>query len=248
MGVVGRTTLSDQVADAVIALIQARGLREGEALPPTSELAQEFDVSRPVVREALAELAGRGLLKRQQGREGVFTLPGSRQLSQLLALRLAHRHIALTDLQEFRETVEVGAARLAAQRVASGELDGQRLRECLQALEGARGEAAMHEADLALHQAVAEASGNDVFVLVLDSLTPLLRESRATAWAGYVRTGGDTRRAVALHTDLVDRVLAGDPDGAAEAMARDLADTRSAIAVVTSPTGHHEPGAPVAPR
>lgn len=239
MGVIGRATLSDRVADAVIALIQARGLREGEALPPTAELAEEFDVSRPVVREALAELAGRGLLKRQQGREGIFTLPGSRQLSELLALRLAHRHIALTDLHEFRETVEVGAARLAAQRVAAGAPDDHRLRERLHALAAAGTEEAMHEADLALHHAIARASGNDVFVLVLDSLAPLLRESRATVWSGYVRAGGDTRRAVDLHTDLVDRVLAGDPEGAAEAMVRDLADTRSAIAVAMSPD---EPG------
>ena len=64
-----RRSLADQVADALIDLILKEGLQEGDSLPSTAELSERFGVSRTVVREALAALAGRGILSRSQGRE-----------------------------------------------------------------------------------------------------------------------------------------------------------------------------------
>ena len=65
--ILSRRTFTDQVAEAILELIRDRGLRDGDTLPPAAGMAERFGVSRPVLREALADLAGRGLSERQQG-------------------------------------------------------------------------------------------------------------------------------------------------------------------------------------
>ena len=162
--VTSRRTLSDQVTEAVLRLIIQRGLTEGDSLPATSELAENFDVSRTVVREALAELSGRGLLKRQQGREGVFSLPGSQELENLLAARLEHDTIDRLDLHEFRSLIEIGSARLAAANATPSDIAN--LRRCLNDLISSSSEGEHQGADLAFHQAIADASHNPLFGLV----------------------------------------------------------------------------------
>jgi GntR family transcriptional regulator, transcriptional repressor for pyruvate dehydrogenase complex len=228
MGVspVERESLTDKVAAAIIAVVQERKLKEGDALPPTADLAAEFDVSRTVVREALAELAGRGLVKRQQGREGVWTVPGSGEIRSVLAHRIEHENIDVSDLHEFREALEVRASALAA-RSADGD-DVEQIESALKALQEAD-EEAIHGADVAFHRAVAQASHNPLFPLVLDALEPLLRESRALAWEGWRAAGGALER-VDAHVAIAQAIRARDEDAAAAAMREDLAETRNALA------------------
>ena len=64
-------TLSDQVAQALLARIESGQLKPGEKLPPEAVLAPEFGVSRTVVREAISRLKHGGLLGSRQG-SGVF--------------------------------------------------------------------------------------------------------------------------------------------------------------------------------
>lgn len=225
--VISRKTLSDQVTEAILRLIVQRGLVEGDSLPATAELAESFDVSRTVVREALAELSGRGLLKRQQGREGVFSLPGSQELENLLAARLEHDTIDRLHLHGFRLLVEVGAARLAATNATP--TDVARLRGCLRDLSVASDEVEIQRADLAFHQAVASASHNPLFALVLSALTPLLSESRIEAWNSYIDSGGQPSVAIERHEAIVELIASADEDGAAEAMKADLEDSRVAL-------------------
>lgn len=230
---VSRESLTDRVVDALVALIEARGLREGDNIPPSAELADIFGVSRTVVREALAELAGRGLLLRRQGREGVFTLPGGPQLAELLGRRLAHKHVTHAELQEFREVVELAAARLAAERATNDDI--AELQQRLDALHAAEAENDLHEADVAFHRAVATASHNSMFVLVLDGLAPVLRDARSAAWRGWIKAGRDREGALAHHGDIVAQIAAHDEGGAAEAMARDLNDARTGLMEADAP-------------
>src|SRR5687767_2625736 len=98
-----RRSLADQAADAVLELILGGDLSHGDSLPSTAELAKRFDVSVVVVREALASLAGRGILERRQGREPVVSLPGPDVLSSILRVRARHDDISVDDFQECRE-------------------------------------------------------------------------------------------------------------------------------------------------
>src|SRR6201997_5812412 len=56
-----------KVAAAIGERIVSRSLREGERLPPETELARQFGVNRSTIREALRELESGGLVKRRPG-------------------------------------------------------------------------------------------------------------------------------------------------------------------------------------
>jgi GntR family transcriptional regulator, transcriptional repressor for pyruvate dehydrogenase complex len=158
--------LSDEVYEAVLTDIVQRRYPEGTKLPTETTLAQEFKVSRPVVREALARLRDDGLIEPRQG-AGSFVLkrPGS------ALLRFAPIG-SIADIQrcfEFRITVEPNAARLAAVRRDDKGLDT--IKAALEALDEAITLGTVDVAsDFAFHKAVAEASGNSYFTTTLHSL------------------------------------------------------------------------------
>ena len=224
--ILSRRTFTDQVAEAILELIRDRGLRDGDTLPPTAGMAERFGVSRPVLREALADLAGRGLIERQQGRESIVRLPGAEQIARLLDYQVEQTDISDVQLHELREALEVRSARLAA--VNATKDDMAELEQRLTALrEAALDVEASLDADVAIHRAVARASGNPLFALILDALGPLLLSSRRHAWKSYVSLGGDYEQVIAWHAEIVQAILAQDPDAADAAMASDLQSARA---------------------
>lgn len=222
-----RVSLADMAVDALIRLIEERGLKENDALPATAELAEALDVSRTVVREAIAELAGQGLLQRRQGRETLVTLPDSTQLERLLRFRFAVQGADFASLQEYREVVEVGAARLAAERATPEDIDA--LRERLVALQSARTHDSRHEADQLFHRAIAIAAHNDMVLLTIDGITPLLFQLRQHAWSGWERSGRGVEPIVEAHATILERIEAHDVDGAARAMTEHLTQAREGL-------------------
>lgn len=206
-----------------MAMIVEQRLAPGEPLPSTGDLAEQFNVSRTVVREALAELAGRGMIERSQGRESVVSSPGPEQFQELLRFRVDREGIDPTAIMEFRQTMEVEAARLAATRRTAPDLDA--MQASWDRLSSARTEAEFHEADILFHRAVAAASGNPLILLVLDSLVELLRDVRRRAYRGRKKQGKALDQVVADHRHVLDAIRGGDAAGAAEAMAHHLSGT-----------------------
>ncbi|MET0695625.1 MAG: FCD domain-containing protein [Propionibacteriaceae bacterium] len=221
-----RVPLTDVVSRQLQDLLRDEGLTEGDSIPPTGELATRFNVSRTVVREALAELTGRGLLRRQQGREGTVAVPGGDHLHKVFQSRIAVEDIRFDQLQDFREVLEVGAARMAARHATLSDI--AKLSDLLHAMRTAVDDEAMLAVDVDFHRAIANAA-NPLFGLVLDGLSPLLMESRLAVWAAYVKHGGDVDVAISHHVALRDRIAERDEDGAAAAMHRDLDDTRHGL-------------------
>lgn len=222
-----RRSLADQVADALVDLILEEGLHEGDSLPSTAELSERFGVSRTVVREALAALAGRGILTRSQGRECVVATPGSDELHRLLRFRIRRDEVSLTDILDTRLALEVMSARLAAANAT--EADRVEIQHQLEALAAARKEPAYHEADIALHRAIAVASGNHLLVLILDALVDFLREVRVQATKARKSRGESLEPVIEQHRRIVQAIDARDADGAAGAMRDHLDRTRAEL-------------------
>lgn len=76
-----RSNLADHVADAIWDLAGRQRLRVGDSLPPVIHLSDEFQVSRAVVRDALEQLASRGVIERQQARRWVLAVAPARRRS-----------------------------------------------------------------------------------------------------------------------------------------------------------------------
>lgn len=215
--------MASETANRILALIGERNLRVGDSIPPTGEMVELFGVSRPVIREAIAELAGRGLVNRGQGREGTVTAPGAAEVASLLNSRTALMDVSYAQLQDFRELVETGAARLAARDCDT--LDIARLSDVISMMRAARTDEEMLRVDLLFHQAVADIA-SPLLGPMLEGLGPLLAEARTQVWHVYIHGGGDVQQAIDRHVAIRDAIASRDSDAAAAAMRADLADTR----------------------
>src|SRR5215216_1897830 len=111
-----RETLAEQAARNLIAFIEAHDLKPGKLLPPESQLAADFGVSRPIIREALKSLEGKGIVEVVSGK-GAFVKPLDSQSLQLFFQRSVRiEREAIIDLMELRKGIEVQSAAFAAQR------------------------------------------------------------------------------------------------------------------------------------
>ena len=153
--------LADTIAQQLEQRILEGSLKPGDRLPPEREFALELGVSRPSLREAMQKLVSKGLLSTRHGGgtfvtdqlEAHFVDPWQ---DMLKSQPLLHR-----DLLEFRQMLETQAATLAAERAT--DIDIQRLDAAYAALDAAytQGDlSACVGADVAFHQAIAEASHN----------------------------------------------------------------------------------------
>jgi GntR family transcriptional regulator, transcriptional repressor for pyruvate dehydrogenase complex len=218
-----RQSLADQVADAVLAMIVEQQISPGESLPSTGDLAERFSVSRTVIREALADLAGRGMIERSQGRESIVSSPGPEQLQELLRFRVQREGIDSEAIMEFRQSMEVQAAGLAAVRRTDTQIDA--IRMAWDQLSAAKTETEFHDADIAFHTAVAAASGNPLISLVLDALVDLLRDVRKRSYRGRRKKGTSLEAVIADHRAIYDAIESGDATAAEHAMKAHLSST-----------------------
>ena len=113
---------SEQIAHEIRMYIEREGLQPGDRIGTEHELAREFGVSRPTLREGLRRLAGSHLIRVQKGRAGgvfVENTPNEgigRHVSESIAAMLESDSVTLYELLEARMFLEVPLAGMAAER------------------------------------------------------------------------------------------------------------------------------------
>lgn len=150
-------------------------------IPSERQLANRLGVSRSIVREALHELHGRGLIETRHGKGSFVTcvVPPLTPDSALLQT-FTEQPRTLYDLFEVREQLEGQAAALAAERASDS--DRYRIRQAFEAMQAAD-PLTNAELDHAFHRSIAEASHNPVLQHVLNSLKRLMLNSVQAAVA-----------------------------------------------------------------
>ena len=170
--------LSDAIEQELERLILEGVLSPGEQLPPERELAKQFEVSRPYVREAILRLEAKQLLLRRQG-GGTFVSDSLWQhFSDPLLDLLSADPNTQWDILESRHALEGLAAYFAALRGTPE--DFLRIDECHCAIETAQKEGeAVEEAQAVMNYliAVTEAAHNVVLLHIMRSLLPLLEQN-----------------------------------------------------------------------
>ena len=174
-----RETLTGQLVKAVADRITTGHYKRGERLPTEQEMIGEFNVSRTVVREAIANLKAKGLVHTQQG-IGAFVLKDI----PAAPFRIEEDNLELVEeiigVMELRISIELEAAALAAVRRDEGDLT--RIKGALDLMNEAieRDESSIH-ADLEFHRAIASATKNRHFLSMFNYLGELLIPSDAIA-------------------------------------------------------------------
>ena len=219
-----RVSLLDQLVSRLESQIVNRQRPPGSRLPAEGELAREFGVSRPVIREGLSRLRERGYLQTVNGRGTFVQVPGTEHLgdSLLRQIRLGQDEGFDVDrLYEARTAIEVTTARLAAERADDDEI--ARLHGLLDQMRRSPDDPpAFTDADVGFHITVSNAARNPFLSLMLQPLARIIIEgvlSSSTTRPDGVVDG------IRMHTAVLAAIERRDPDGAAAAMATHLADS-----------------------
>jgi GntR family transcriptional repressor for pyruvate dehydrogenase complex len=177
----GRTS-GDAIASTIAERVLSGELAPNERLPPERQLAVEFGVSRPVIREALRALVERGLIDVEPSR-GAFVRtdigPGRYQPLDSEYLR---RGTTARQLSEARLMIETEAVALAIEHAHADDL--ARLATALERLEASATPLDRVRNDLAFHSALVAASHNPVIETMFASIQGLTVEL-------MVRSAGD---------------------------------------------------------
>lgn len=204
-------SLPSRIAQTLRDDIAAGRFAAGGRLPAESALAETFDVSRPIVREAIALLKADGVLVTRKGSGAyVSDTPGGQ------VWRVASQPDGgptLAQLFELRRVVETTCAEMAAQRRTDADLDA--IRAALTAMQAHAADfPSAAAADIAFHHAIAQAAHNPCFTGLTDFVSQQLLVARQFAWENSARLDaqhGTPRAADAEHAALADAIAAGDP-------------------------------------
>ncbi len=161
-----------QLAERLGRDIRAGKVHAGERLPTEQELIARFQVSRTVVREAMASLRAEGLIVSRQG-AGVFVADNAASRPFRIVSDELRSLVEIENVLQLRLAVEVEAAGIAAERRTTADL--RLIRDCLDMIDDAiaRDEAAIKE-DLAFHCAISAATGNPYFERFMQFLGPVI--------------------------------------------------------------------------
>jgi len=225
-----RRDASEQVAFEIRRYLSTRGLRPGERLGTEQELAAEFGVSRPTLREGLRLLAGSHLIRASRGPGGGIFVEStqnegmSRNVSESIATMLETDSVSLDELLAARLSLEVPLAGLAARNAV-----GTTAAELLDAISEAEGNHpasdAFRIADSRFHRVIAAAARNELLRAftswTLDVLQPSLIDAIGDSIDGeaILRQHGEIQRAIRLRR----------PVGAERAMRRHLEYLRELV-------------------
>ncbi len=208
---IGRPNLTREVVNAMTRLIMRRVWSPGDAIPSEKALAAQFGVGRSTVREALQSLVTLGAVEIRQGEGSFIREPTSELLSDafLWGLLLSPRNVG--DFTEFRVSVETTCAGIAAR--ARGQAVVDRLFELLDLMKASPRDRVV-EHDNRFHVTIAEATGNPIFIKVVETLQSTVRLWFPITYS-VTGTAEDT---LAEHRAIADAIRDQSAAGARKAM------------------------------
>ena len=211
-----RLSAAEAVFNAVRADIESGSVPVGGKLSSEAALAQQYGVSRSVIREALRSCTALGLTVTKTGK-GTFVVASN------VANDLTLGNYSARDLTEARPHIEVPAAGLAAQRRTAEELET--LRHIIAAMSTETDPESWVALDSSFHAAIARASGNKVFASVVADIRGALAFQSET-----LNMVADRQHASdAEHQQIFAAIEAGAAEAASKAMAEHLRAVRVAL-------------------
>lgn len=214
-----RVSAAEAVFKAIRTAIESGDLALGTKLSSEAALAQQYGVSRSVVREALRSCTALGLTTTQTGK-GTFVV-ANRASSDLVLGQYSAR-----SLMEARPHIEVPAAELAAARRTTEQLD--QMRGIILTMAEEDDPEIWVSLDASFHAAIARASGNGVFERVVNDI----RDAMVNQSETINLITGRQHTSDAEHRDILDAIARGDKQAAGRAMAVHLSAVNDALTMI----------------
>jgi len=221
---VQKTRVSEDIIDQIRDLITSGRLKPGDRLPAERELAQTFSVSRSAVREAMRAMESLGVIEARAG-EGTFmatTAGGPKR--DVFTATLFQAWDTQHKLFEVRRVIEPDLAALAARRATADQIEKLRATLSEQEAEVQRGGTGVKQ-DSAFHFLMAEATGNEILVRIMDSLMDLLLKTREESLQHDKRPA----RSLKQHRAMLRAIEARNPRAAERLMYQHIAEIEELV-------------------
>ena len=213
---------AQQVAQELLARIAEADVEPGQSFGTEAELLQQFDVSRPTLREGIRVLEAQGVLERRPGPGGglVIRRPSLDMLAHSLSVYLRFNDVPFGTVLRAREVIEPALAAEAAEH--GTDEDFREMAESIERMK-AQGDAE-HAAFIAenrlFHGIVARASGNKVLETFWGTMSLLAHGEHH----GMRYTFGNRQHVIAAHRRILDACRRRDSRAAAQSMAEHVGE------------------------
>jgi GntR family transcriptional repressor for pyruvate dehydrogenase complex len=207
--------LSDTVAQQLLKQIDKGTFARGGKLPTEAVLAEQFGVSRTVIREAISRLKNEGVVEPRQG-SGVFIAAHGAIRPLRIDYAEAVEAGSVLQILALRRAIEAEVASEAAMRRSDADMmsiDAALARIDEAAAEGHDGVAE----DVAFHRAIAVATGNPYFLKTLTFLNQYLEAGTVITRRNESLREDFSRQVRDEHAAIVAAIRAGDPMAARNA-------------------------------
>ncbi|HEY1999596.1 FadR/GntR family transcriptional regulator [Paraburkholderia sp.] len=212
--------LSDTVAQQLLTQIDKGAFAQDGKLPTEAVLAQQFGVSRTVIREAISRLKNEGVVQPRQG-SGVFIAAHGTVRPLRIDYAEAIEAGSVPQILALRRAIEAEVASEAAQRRSDADMaaiDAALARIDEAVAEGHDGVAE----DVAFHRTIAVATGNPYFLKTLTFLNQYLEAGTLVTRRNEALREDFSRQVRDEHAAIVAAIRAGDASAAREAASTHL--------------------------
>lgn len=214
-----QATSASLVGDAIGAIsrhIRERDLMPGDKLPSESLLSKELNVSRTVVREAFRSLAAMRIIELATGKRATVAQIDHGAMSLMIEHGVHTDQINIHQIYDVRRTIETRIVTLAA--IRRTEEEAAKILHLAGQMKASLGDAAqLMEYDLAFHTALAQASRNPVYSLLIGAFQGITRQTWPMGWKTRP-TQAARDLMVQTHIDIAHAVAASDPVKAVDLM------------------------------
>jgi len=192
-------------------------LKQGQRLPPERDLAESLGVSRNSVREALRTLDVIGMITSTQGAGNSVSCNFEKSLVQTMSMMFLMERTDYAQLSELRRGLEEQAIVLAADRITGEQI--HQLQKLVASLAISENEATNVILDKKLHYTIAQASGNQLILSILQALSDVMDLFITDLRKKILNNDKGANRLRSIHERMVECLKNGDKQGAREAMA-----------------------------
>jgi GntR family transcriptional regulator, transcriptional repressor for pyruvate dehydrogenase complex len=212
---------SQMVAQDLLAQIAESNLEPGQTFATEAELLEQFDVSRPTLRESVRILEAQGVLEQRQGPGGglVIRRPSLDMLAEYLSIYLRFNGVPFLAVLTAREVIEPALAAEAAQH--GSEEDFEEMRQSIERMRTTcKEQVEFVNENRIFHSIIARASGNKVLETFWGTIGLLAHGERQ----GVHYTFGNWKHVIAAHERILDACCRRDPSDAAMEMAEHVGE------------------------
>ncbi|GHC70170.1 hypothetical protein GCM10010136_16220 [Limoniibacter endophyticus] len=195
-------------------------------LPPERQLADAFGVGRRAIRTALEVLEEEGAVWRKQGRGTFAGRPAALNGSNA---RKLSEHTNPIEVMDVRIEIEPALARMAAARATPKLI--QQLEKLAEKAAQSVDTPEWEQWDAAFHAKIAAASGNQLFIAIMDLIDGIRHNGPWQDFRSRMRSRGRTALSVEQHEAVLNAIRRFHPADAEAAMRRHLTSLRDAVLV-----------------